>query len=450
VSASSAASAIISGEDTYETLLWDSEQGEYTGYLPSPASSTSANGSASIGAASSSISATKSFPSAGTDNQPGPVSKALIQREVTYDSNEYADVEIPFSLSVDAAIDTPSTYSYENPIRPADARPSGYAEVNFTQDNRSVWIESFTIETSYWKSSLQKAVHERNADKSIHTDSVVQWNSTAQNWQAANNFQGLTPGFSNPHYKWDWSGAGQFTSGYQVPSIQPYEHMIMGLNFGNSETGFPKTGTLDLEVTDGAGTDRLIAKNNFGITFHLPYEKDTDLPNGPNTITKLRPLTKKIKPGYGEIVVSDAESFDLEAVIDGASVLIGPYGAALEEVIKFFKAITELTELTHNYMGNKGVDGNYLNANNYPFLWGPTVTHHPENIYGATPAELAKTDGNENFHMQMFLTKRWHSKHWLADKYTVNGFQSSGHHFDAIKITSLEPEPFYTRMPTGA
>lgn len=143
VSATSSAGAITGGEDTYTALGYNPETGQEFGFQEaSPASSTAATAAAGIGGASSSSSASQSFPPAGSDIKPWKLVKALIRREVTFDANEQADLEIPFALSISGEMNTPSVYdsaaNHGSPFRPAGVEPSGDALVHFSPDTRGV------------------------------------------------------------------------------------------------------------------------------------------------------------------------------------------------------------------------------------------------------------------------------------------------------------------------
>ncbi len=140
----------------------------------------------------------------------------------------------------------------------AQVRVGGSASL----DSRGVIIVGPTIETSYWKDSLRRTAHERAADGSIVTDSVLDFSESNGAWFARAPFVADVTGFTSPTYKWSGTGNRDTTRDTSV-------------NLEKSQ-GFKgvsaSTDTITVEVTDGPGTDGAKGSNTFKVTWHPPLE----------------------------------------------------------------------------------------------------------------------------------------------------------------------------------
>lgn len=265
ITSTAGSSVGISGSDTYQEF--GNNEADIV-EKPSPASSASMSASASGASASASSSASYNFPSAGGDSGPQEATKGLISRTVTFDSAGNAEVEIPFALHLDGRYNTPSVSSEAGDFRPAAASAGAEAAVALFQDTRGVQVVCGEIETSYQKSGTGRTAHLRQTDGSITTTSAAFWDQPLGMWVARRNFDASLMGAWNaPSYSWD---AGNTPQTNNTPNGSSFFNPKLLLGGDTTGQGMTGSSTIKVAVTDSG--DSAVAKNTFGINWHLPVD----------------------------------------------------------------------------------------------------------------------------------------------------------------------------------
>ena len=159
--------------------------------------------------------------------------------------------------------------------------------VSVVQDPRSVTISCPQIETSYYKGvdnagNAIPAVHTRNPDGAIGTDSVVSWNNELGQWTVpTTQFYANAINFSNPTYLWSVGGDGDLSNLTQSYLNASGSNSSIPVEIFFSDENSPWVSGIACTVTD---SDNTKGANSFDVTWHLPYGNWQDDPNSPPTL----------------------------------------------------------------------------------------------------------------------------------------------------------------------
>ena len=285
VRAITSAGVIISGSDTYDEF---GENEEDIVHKPSPASNASISASAGVGNASSSSSATYNFPSAGSDMKGLKTVTGLISREVTFDSNERAEVEIPFSLHIQGDYSTPSTNSEGGVINTSTSTSNADAAVSLFQDSRAVTL------------TRSGAINERVVGDTTYGDTTYSYWDKVHPFQPGSwrdNWQTMQAGFGgawserytaqgnvvkNVDFSWSPPGPSSWpdtiTNSYQMADRGQlafmYDEFDLDTQRWQGTPDAPSTRTILYTATDRSDGATAVAKYN--LTFHNEVEKDSE------------------------------------------------------------------------------------------------------------------------------------------------------------------------------
>ena len=312
-----------------------------------------------------------------------------------------------------------------------------------TPDNRTVTINSGSFGPQNFRkenligppvsgSTPQPLENKRKDDGSMVVDSAVYWNQVQHSWMGSFGCSAHLPGFTLPTYEWSFDG--NIALGYSQPSVYSNMSFTTAVKFGANG---PSTTTVTLKATDSDGVK---GSNTYAVRWHLPYEKTGNLPDKTNPKTKIRMLVGPVEPaGISILVVTQPETFDFGAAIDGVAVVVGVAGQVeVAAGIEIFKAVTGLVKLTHDQPGEESPGWR-----NDGTQWHYTAGTYPGNIANATSAVLQDPFGYEDYDMQIWQVKHSTHKSWVCDKYSVSGFESSGHIFSANSIDGIDKQAYY-------
>ena len=156
------------------------------------------------------------------------------------------------------------------------------------EDNRSVWIESPTIEDSFFKPQdilppSPPAVpekNERHPDMQIKLDSAIYWDESVGKWKAEPIIKGVTPGFQNPQRVWIYFGNRLPTPNTVNEILSNPPSFTLNMDFGSDPklgapfSSFSEFSSFKLKVIDDDGAQ---GENFMFIKWHLPIENWREL-----------------------------------------------------------------------------------------------------------------------------------------------------------------------------
>ena len=273
-------------------------------------------------------------------------------------------------------------------------------------------------------------------------------------WQGIGGFVANKSGnWKNPTYAWSVGGESTMAFGYSTPENQPNSSLSLGLNLGFSTDGFPKSSVITVDVTD---SDEAVGKNTYAITWHLPYEKTQDLPDGRQRKEVLWISDNPITPLGGGISATKIppKPFDSLAAIDDVKVVAGAFGVPtgpLTELQEVFKAITNISEWGDSGMEINVTENQIMHTSD---AFEGALSQNPDNIQGMTVATrdslMAAKDYSswKKYNCYGGYVRLHHEKNWLADHYDAHGFDSSNHLLHHDVIEQYRFENFYQKQIT--
>ncbi len=325
-------------------------------------------------------------------------------------------------------------------------------------DSREVAISCPTIETSYYKANVD-AQHPDGqwshvpdpTSGAMSGDSVVVY-TAGQNAVSVNEygdaFNALCSGFTHPYYTWSFTGSngtvGAFSQQYLNAESDQYNSLPLNVNFGSDFSGYPKSGTVKVSVRDGR--DNATAANTYDVTWHLPYEAYSYLGQTGSGKHVEKTLASGVYPSASyDLPATDAEDFDVSAAFDAGEAITAAAGQ--EEVAGLFKvaaSIAKLTNLKFSYNGDKASLGNRNDGTSWSVAQGDN-----SDAYGGgnvSPSSLASNStGWQLCKLSWCVMSKWHENSWHTDKYTIHGYDSSGHLLVVHTTDTVDEEPYFVQ-----
>jgi hypothetical protein len=318
------------------------------------------------------------------------------------------------------------------------------ASANANLDSRDVYITCPAIETSYYKGNVDAQhtggqwPHIRNADGSIITDSAVIWSDIGQCWSPVSAALGSTTGdvafighalnFNNPTFSWTLSGDGILINDQSLPAQE-------GVQLTSPTTdGYPKGSTLSLTVTD---SDNVSAANTFGVTWHIPYEKNTYL-GSIKTKHPIATILEGIAPNQSHgTTFNKGGSLDLSGSIDGLAVLLKMYKPEAEfavGLVEILGKIAAITKWEYEY-----ADDQTVIVKNEDLIWSDAVWDQNLPYQGDPniPPSLIGDIANRGLcNLTVKRVEEDNDESWYADGYKINGFDGNTKHL--VKSHKIE------------
>jgi len=338
------------------------------------------------------------------------------------------------------------------------ARSNSLVAGSVRQDSREVKISCPTIETSYYKANVD-AQHPDGqwshmpdpVSGAMSGDSVVVY-TAGQNAISVNEygdaFNALCSGFAHPYYTWSFTGSdgtvGAYSQQYLNAESDQYNSLPLNVNFGSDFDGYPKSGTVKVSVRDGS--DNATAANTYSVTWHLPYEAYSYLGETGSGKYVEQTLASGVYPSASyDLPATDAEDFDVSAAFDAGEAITAAAGQ--EEVAGLFKvaaSIAKLTNLKFSYNGDKASLGNRNDGTSWSVAQGDN-----SDAYGGgnvSPSSLASNPaGWQLCKLSWCVVSKWHENSWHTDKYTIHGYDSSGHLLVVHTTDTVDEEPYFVQ-----
>lgn len=349
------------------------------------------------------------------------------------------------------------------------ASSSGFVSATVRQDSREVAISCPTIETpnSYYKGPVDSQhttgqwPHIRDVDGSMSTDSSLDWNTSSQSWANSNlsasngvPFTATASNFTNPNYTWKLTGNGVPDNESQNYLSSDVATVPLHLLFSPSADALPGSNRLrvDVQGTDSQGNNPATAVNTYDVTWHFPYEITAFLGSVPKK-TQLNKVYGPIHQGdMADVQTSQARDIDIGEGFDAAGAVAGIGGQEeAAAVLEIIGKIAKISDFKYHYGGESTQYG----TQNGQDKWTATLNNSKwaanvddQNLLNYQDPRTGAFDGWVFCDLSIYEVKLYHHKTWDADRYTVNGYDSTGYVLYADPIDGIEEEPYYTEVST--